>query len=246
MDHHCGCNGEEQVRINVPFTCYFDFTYNFDQVCIFFGVFVCLIRPTILYRRDPSVQKNAHHRCCRRRLHSDENDTLAAAMESKRYVLTYHLYVTLILHIILIRSTKPSVQKNAHHYCCRESEKETSSKAEEDERTQLFFQDLRRLQNRCKCTEAMCADIVTTFGKYMGIKPDVSFKYGAKKLDKKLQAEAGIECLQLHGCPACHKFVYMPSDKRTTCPFVKKDGATCGHSRFDENNKPREVRFLFV
>lgn len=122
--------------------------------------------------------------------------------------------------------------------------KETNNEKEEELLAEAFFSDLRLLQNRCKCTEAMCADITATFGKYMGLKESHCYKSAAKKRDKVLQKNAGIECLSINGCVGCDKFVYEPGDKRTQCPFVKKDGTICDHPRFDVDKNPYEVRLL--
>ena len=123
--------------------------------------------------------------------------------------------------------------------------KETNNEEEEQALAEAFFSDLRLLQNRCKCTEAMCADITATFGKYMGLKDTRCFKSAVKKCDKVLQENAGIECLSIHGCVGCDKFVYEPGDRRTQCPFVKKDGTICGHPRFDVDKNPHEVVYCF-
>ena len=45
----------------------------------------------------------------------------------------------------------------------------------------------------------------------------------------------------LNGCQGCNKFVYLPTDKRRSCPYVKADGQVCGHSRFHEDGQPKEV-----
>jgi len=124
----------------------------------------------------------------------------------------------------------------------KESSKETNTAEEDDLLTAAFFSDLRQLQNRCKCTEAMCADITKMFGKHMGIKQKCGYRSAAKKHDKILQEAAGVECLSIHGCIGCNKFVYTPGDDRTHCPFRKSDNTICGHPRFDDNNKPHEVR----
>ena len=124
--------------------------------------------------------------------------------------------------------------------------KETNNEEEDEALAEAFFSDLRLLQNRCKCTESMCADIAVTFGKYMGLKESRCFKAAAKQRDKRLQEKAGIQCLSIHGCVGCDKFVYEPGDQRTHCPFVKNDDTICGHPRFDENKQPYEVRLFIV
>jgi hypothetical protein len=116
-------------------------------------------------------------------------------------------------------------------------DKETNDQTEEEALHQRFFTDLRCLQSRSKCTEAMCVDIVDTFAKYMNVKP-ADFRSQARKADRKMQEKAGVKCVELHGCVGCDKFVFTPDDGLTHCP-------RCGDARFDNNNKPREVCFVY-
>lgn len=51
-------------------------------------------------------------------------------------------------------------------------DKESNDHNEEEDLHNRFFADLRCLQSRSKCTEAICADIVSTFAKYMHVKPE--------------------------------------------------------------------------
>ena len=121
----------------------------------------------------------------------------------------------------------------SEHY----EDKETNDQSEEESLHSQFFADLRCLQSRSKCTEAMCADIVSTFAKYMNVK-SVDFRTRARKADKKMQAEAGVQFIEIHGCVGCNNFVFTPDDKSTHCP-------RCGDARYDNDNKPREVQALF-
>lgn len=100
--------------------------------------------------------------------------------------------------------------------------------------------DLRRLQQRCGCTDATCDDILNTFKKYLGINAPTNFR----KYDSKMREAAGAEMLRLNGCPHCKRHVYLPTDKAQTCPHVKKNGTVCGHPRYDEAGKPLEVCML--
>lgn len=98
-----------------------------------------------------------------------------------------------------------------------------------------FCTDLRKIQQRNKCTNALCSDVVLTLGKYLNITPKNFRKY-----DKILQQEAGIRFLRLNGCTTCNKFVFLPEDRRRLCPL-------CQGPRFDANNKALEVfRLLSV
>lgn len=60
-----------------------------------------------------------------------------------------------------------------------------------------------------------------------------------------MQKAAGIRFLRLNGCTGCHKFVYLPDDRRTHCPCVKADGNVCGSPRFDAQGKALE-RVLYL
>ena len=99
-----------------------------------------------------------------------------------------------------------------------------------------FCADLRKIQQRSKCSEALCTDVVLTLGKYLNVTPQNFRKY-----DKQMQSAAGIKFLRLNGCTGCKKYVYLPSDRRRVCPRVKEDGNVCGSPRFDDQGKAVEV-----
>ena len=122
-----------------------------------------------------------------------------------------------------------------HYISAFAEDKETNNQTEEDDLHERFFADVRCLQSRSKCTEAMCVDIVSTFSKYMNVKP-ADFRTQSRKADRKMQQKAGVKCMEIHGCVDCNKFVYTPDDRRTHCPRPQ-----CGGARFDINGKPREV-----
>jgi len=104
-----------------------------------------------------------------------------------------------------------------------------------------FCSDLRRLQQRRKCTDSVCADIVLTLGKYL--KVDLK---NFRKNDKKMQEAAGVKFLRLNGCIGCHNFVYLPDDARTHCPQVLESGTVCGKPRFNAAGKAHEVLYFVV
>ena len=115
-----------------------------------------------------------------------------------------------------------------------------SSEEEAGWEAREFCSDLRRLQQRNKCTNATVDDICATFAKYLKMPaPDFS------ACDRQMKKEAGAGFLRLNGCPKCHQHVYVPKDRRKTCPHVHANGNVCGHSRFDENGKAWEVRWSF-
>lgn len=107
--------------------------------------------------------------------------------------------------------------------------------------------DIRRLQQRCGCSDSTCDEIINTFSKYLSL--DVQ---NFRSCDGKMQEMAGASVLRLNGCPECNCHVYLPDDKATTCPHVfaegqrrgKARGDVCGHSRFDPKGKPWEVSFI--
>ena len=89
--------------------------------------------------------------------------------------------------------------------------------------------DLRGIQQRNKCSDSVCTDVVLTLGKYLGVSTTNFSKY-----DKLMQKEAGISFLTLNGCPKCNQFVFLPEDPRRVCPM-------CGGPRYDSLGKPLEV-----
>ena len=84
-------------------------------------------------------------------------------------------------------------------------------------------------------------DFVNTFSKLLSC--DMSRKLNAH--DKKMQDEAGTTYLILHGCTRCHKFVYLPSDPRKSCP-LQTNGEVCGHPRFSTDRTPNEVCIYYA
>ena len=90
--------------------------------------------------------------------------------------------------------------------------------------------DLRRLQQRCRCSDATCADILSTFSKYLHLNQDLNFR----DADQRLHELSGATVLRLNGCPQCQRHVYLPTDKEKNCPI-------CGHDRYGADGKPLEV-----
>ena len=97
-----------------------------------------------------------------------------------------------------------------------------------------FCADLRRLQQRCGCSDVACDDFLSTFAKYFG---GVQTPKNFRDYDKKMRKEAGAQMLRLNGCVHCKKHVFLPTDKSKECPL-------CGHSRYDDQGQPREVRIV--
>ena len=61
-----------------------------------------------------------------------------------------------------------------------------------------------------------------------------------------IQTKAGVSFLILHGCVECNKFVYVETDKRKNCPYVKANGDVCGAPRYDSNGVPKEVIIVIL
>ena len=105
-----------------------------------------------------------------------------------------------------------------------------------------FFHKVRLLQRKTKCSNTVCEEFVSFFKQYS----NKSTGRGLKTFDTKAKKAAGLDYLVLHGCPECNKHVYGPNDRNVNCPFIKKDGTVCGHTRYDETNKPWEVNLLVL
>lgn len=89
--------------------------------------------------------------------------------------------------------------------------------------------DIRLLQQRSKCSDKTCDEILWIFSKHLGI-----VRNNFRNTDKKMRKVAGTSVLRLHGCVGCHKHVFLPQDKNIVCPL-------CGHARYDVEKKPFEV-----
>ena len=98
-----------------------------------------------------------------------------------------------------------------------------------------FCVDIRRLQQKFKCSDATCDEVVKLFGKYFG-NQETNFR----QADGKIAKASGTKMLRLHGCVnvRCKGYVFLPSDKLKNCP-------KCGQARYDHNGKPFEVNCLF-
>lgn len=93
-----------------------------------------------------------------------------------------------------------------------------------------FLKDVRKLQARTKCTHKTCVHFIELFTKYF--RQDKA-QYGFGSCDRKLKEAAGVDIIELHGCTACNRHVFLPS-KRTHCPH-------CGGARYDAKGMPKEV-----
>ena len=99
-----------------------------------------------------------------------------------------------------------------------------------------FIKDLRKLQTHTNCTNKTCVDFIRLFGKYFGEDQVPTHNESFQTCDKKLKEAAGVNVLELHGCPTCNRHVYLPTSKETHCPH-------CGGGRYDTQGKPKEVCF---
>ena len=107
----------------------------------------------------------------------------------------------------------------------------------------LFFHEVRMLQRKTRCSNFVCNEFVRTYRK---LAPPTSVKKSIHDFDSKSKRAAGCNYIVLHGCPQCNRHVYLPTDKETRCPVLKKDGTICGHARFDDKGQPFEVMFCFA
>ena len=110
-----------------------------------------------------------------------------------------------------------------------------------------FLHEVRLLQRRTRCSNFVCEEFVKTYKKFS---PDPvktrTVKTRIREFDNRAKNAAGCNYIILHGCPECNRHVYLPTDKATSCPFVKQDGNVCAHPRFDEHGKAFEVILLLV
>jgi hypothetical protein len=98
---------------------------------------------------------------------------------------------------------------------------------------------VRRLQEKCKLSQLQTNCVVQEF------KRNGLGKSNLRQADKERLAEAGLSYVVLHGCTKVHdngehcQHIYVPEDKRETCP-------KCGLPRFDPTTKqPNEKVYWF-
>jgi len=141
------------------------------------------------------------------------------------------LSCSLLRLFCLIKSAPTSVVPPSNNeylaYCVNQEQKS-------EKLVRQLCSDLRRIQQRHKCTDSVCADVVLTLSKYLSVTPANFRKY-----DKIMQKEAGVRFLALNGCPGCNEFVFLPEDPRQVCP-------KCGDPRYDSLGKPLEVMFCLL
>lgn len=77
------------------------------------------------------------------------------------------------------------------------------------------------------------------------MKRDGSAKRDLRQADRKMQDEAGVRLVVLHGCTRVHdngdhcQHIYVPQDNRSACP-------KCGQLRYDAStNQPNEKVYWF-
>lgn len=93
-----------------------------------------------------------------------------------------------------------------------------------------FYQEVRYLQRKTRCSNVVCREFVKVFKKFSPI----PVKSSISRFDSKAKEEAGCDYIILHGCPNCNRHVYKPTDQERTCPV-------CAHPRFNNKGKPLEV-----
>ena len=100
------------------------------------------------------------------------------------------------------------------------------------------MRDLRKLQQRTKCGNNTCVGFIKLFEQHLGTQAVATLPKSFAACDKALKAEAGVKCLELHGCTNCQRHVFAPDDKTSTCP-------DCGVGRYTADGKPKERVFFF-
>ena len=99
--------------------------------------------------------------------------------------------------------------------------------------------ELLHLQSRCRLSNSQTECVKKTMESPL---------FGCGKIKhrsavKKIISEAGVTCIELHGCAAKHdgkacQHVYRPGDSREFCP-------ECGDGRYFPNGKPKEKVYHF-
>ena len=104
-----------------------------------------------------------------------------------------------------------------------------------------FFQKVRLLQRKTKCSNHVCNEFIQLY------RQNAKEKGNSRSLnsfDKKSKGAAGVNYFVLHGCPACNKHIYKQEDTNQSCPFVKANGRVCGYPRYSDKGEPHEVEIL--
>ena len=100
------------------------------------------------------------------------------------------------------------------------------------------MRDIREIQSRTKCANKTCLDFVRLFQKHIGAEASADLPKTFQHCDATLKAEAGVECIELHGCIHCQRHVFTPEDHTHLCP-------KCGGERFDNDGEPNERVYYF-
>ena len=101
------------------------------------------------------------------------------------------------------------------------------------------MRDLRKLQQRTKCGNNTCVGFIKLFEQHLGAEAVATLPKSFAACDKALKAEAGVKCLELHGCTNCQRHVFAPDDKTSTCC------PDCGVGRYTADGRPKERVFFF-
>ena len=97
--------------------------------------------------------------------------------------------------------------------------------------------ELLHLQTKCRLSNSQTACV-----------KEFTERFGSAKIEhhaavKTSMSEAGVRCIELHGCPAkvdgkACQHVYRPGDRHKVCP-------ECGEDRYFQNGKPKEKVYHF-
>ncbi len=99
-----------------------------------------------------------------------------------------------------------------------------------------FYQKVRLLQRRTKCSNFVCNEFVQLFRQSAEDKENFG---SLSSFDKKAKHAAGVQYLVIHGCPSCNRHIYTQKDESSACPL-------CGHPRYSEEHEPLEVAIYYI
>ena len=95
---------------------------------------------------------------------------------------------------------------------------------------------LRQVQSETGCTTKVLQTALKILQPFLNIKVSPGC---LRRTSQGLFRQSGATVLRLNGCVDCHNYVFLPSDRRQTCP-------DCGHQRCDARGQPHEVTTHFI
>ena len=101
-------------------------------------------------------------------------------------------------------------------------------------KTRELWSPLRQVQHTTDCTNKTLQETFLCVQQFSGIHELVIVAEIASAVDKNLLTTSGVWRIRLDSCVGCHRYVFLPSEKRVFCP-------ECRHLRFNVSKKPSEV-----